>query len=155
VRQLTGVQRRAVMGLLVLAGLLLVVDFTPKRVHTPCGGVATSNGIPYWSPSEICGAQRSGAVLACGIVLSLACGTWFLGAWARPMLAAAAASFGVLASYSQRRLAANPISAEGNVLGPFWEGARNLYGVAAVSITGLVVYLWFRARRPIEEDEAT
>jgi hypothetical protein len=83
VRQLTGVQRRAVMGLLVLAGLPLVVDFTPKRVHTPCGGVATSNGIPYW------------------------------------------------------------------------EGARNLYGVAAVSITGLVVYLWFRARRPIEEDEAT
>jgi hypothetical protein len=151
-RPLTSAQRRAGVCLAALASLLLVWDFTPRNVHTPCGGIARRNGAPGWSPAEVCGAQRSGAVLACGLSLLLIAAIWLLRSRAPILIATAASSCGLLAVYAERRSAASPLAADGSLLAPFWEGTRNLWAMVAVTLAALALYLWFRTLRPIEED---
>jgi hypothetical protein len=131
-RPLTSAQRRAGVCLAALASLLLVWDFTPRNVHTPCGGIARRNGAPGWSPAEVCGARRSGAVLACGLSLQLIAAIWLLRSRAPILIATAASSCGLLAVYA--------------------EGTRNLWAMVAVTLAALALYLWFRTLRPIEED---
>ena len=153
-------ERRAATVLVALAVTSPFIDFSSSEMHTPCGALLSNRNYPYsyysaWNPSEVCGAQRSGAVMVCIGLLMLAAAVCALRSRA-PAICVLVACVGVAAAvYAARRAAEHPINSDGSLLGPTWNGAQYEYTFLAVACLTVALYLWFRERRPIEEDEAT